>query len=89
MLAGQLNTHRQPPGHACPEQAGKAPRRYMHSGRSTPAAVVAAHDSLFCTILRPKTGLRCAPRGNLLYVKVGRRRVITRQRLHQFLGLAS
>jgi len=28
-------------------------------------------------------------RGNLSYVKVGRRRVITRQHLHQFLGLAS
>ena len=28
-------------------------------------------------------------RGNLLYVKVGRRRVITRQHLQQFLGLAS
>jgi excisionase family DNA binding protein len=28
-------------------------------------------------------------RGNLLYVKVGRRRVITRQHLEQFLGLAS
>ena len=30
--------------------------------------------------------MRC---GNLLYVKVGRRRVITRQHLQQFLGLAS
>jgi excisionase family DNA binding protein len=28
-------------------------------------------------------------RGNLLYLKVGRRRVITRQHLQQFLGLAS
>jgi hypothetical protein len=28
-------------------------------------------------------------RGNLLYVKVGRRRIITRQHLQQFLGLAS
>jgi excisionase family DNA binding protein len=28
-------------------------------------------------------------RGNLLYVKVGKRRVITRQHLQQFLGLAS
>ena len=28
-------------------------------------------------------------RGNLLYVKVGRRRLITRQHLQQFLGLAS
>jgi excisionase family DNA binding protein len=28
-------------------------------------------------------------RGNLEYVKVGRRRVITRQHLQQFLGLAS
>jgi excisionase family DNA binding protein len=28
-------------------------------------------------------------RGNLSYVKVGRRRVITRQHLQQFLGLAS
>jgi excisionase family DNA binding protein len=28
-------------------------------------------------------------RGNLLYVKVGRRRVITRQHLQQFLGLAT
>jgi excisionase family DNA binding protein len=28
-------------------------------------------------------------RGNLLYVKVGRRRVITRKHLQQFLGLAS
>jgi excisionase family DNA binding protein len=28
-------------------------------------------------------------RGHLLYVKVGRRRVITRQHLQQFLGLAS
>jgi len=28
-------------------------------------------------------------RGSLLYVKVGRRRVITRQDLQQFLGLAS
>lgn len=28
-------------------------------------------------------------RGNLSYVKVGRRRIITRQHLHQFLGLAS
>ena len=28
-------------------------------------------------------------RGNLVYVKVGRRRVITRQHLQQFLGLAS
>ena len=28
-------------------------------------------------------------RGNLPYVKVGRRRVITRQHLQQFLGLAS
>jgi excisionase family DNA binding protein len=27
-------------------------------------------------------------RGNLLYLKVGRRRVITRQHLQQFLGLA-
>ena len=28
-------------------------------------------------------------RGNLAYVKVGRRRLITRQHLQQFLGLAS
>jgi excisionase family DNA binding protein len=28
-------------------------------------------------------------RGNLSYVKIGRRRVITRQHLQQFLGLAS
>ena len=28
-------------------------------------------------------------RGNLLYVKVGRRRVITRQHLQQFLGLST
>ena len=28
-------------------------------------------------------------RGNLAYVKVGRRRLITRQRLNQFLGIAS
>jgi excisionase family DNA binding protein len=28
-------------------------------------------------------------RGNLSYVKVGRRRIITRQHLQQFLGLAS
>ena len=28
-------------------------------------------------------------RGNLLYTKVGRRRIITRQHLQQFLGLAS
>jgi excisionase family DNA binding protein len=28
-------------------------------------------------------------RGNLTYVKVGRRRLITRQHLNQFLGIAS
>jgi hypothetical protein len=28
-------------------------------------------------------------RGNLTYLKVGRRRVITRQHLNQFLGIAS
>ena len=28
-------------------------------------------------------------RGNLLYVKIGRRRLITRQHLEQFLGVAS
>jgi excisionase family DNA binding protein len=28
-------------------------------------------------------------RGNLRYVKVGRRRIITRQHLNQFLGIAS
>ena len=28
-------------------------------------------------------------RGNLAYVKVGRRRLITRQHLNQFLGIAS
>jgi excisionase family DNA binding protein len=28
-------------------------------------------------------------RGNLVYVKVGRRRLITRQHLNQFLGIAS
>ena len=28
-------------------------------------------------------------RGNLIYVKIGRRRLITRQHLNQFLGIAS
>jgi excisionase family DNA binding protein len=28
-------------------------------------------------------------RGNLSYIKIGRRRLITRQHLQQFLGLAS
>ena len=28
-------------------------------------------------------------RGRLIYIKVGRRRIITRQHLHQFLGMAS
>jgi excisionase family DNA binding protein len=28
-------------------------------------------------------------RGNLIYIKVGRRRLITRHHLHQFLGVAS
>jgi hypothetical protein len=32
---------------------------------------------------------RDAPSGRLAYVKVGRRRLITRQHLRQFLGIAS
>jgi len=70
-----------PPG----DDSAAAARQDPHSGRlAHPVDEAARLTGLSRDLLYDEMR-----RGNLAYVKVGRRRVITRQHLQQFLGIAS
>ena len=67
-----------PPQAASPEQ-GPPAERLAYSVDEAARLTGLSRDLLYDEMRR----------GNLAYVKVGRRRLITRQHLNQFLGIAS
>ena len=88
---GPADPARRTPGPAPPEDDGPAAAAASRAGQDpqTGRLAYSVDEAARLTGLSRDLLYDEMRRGNLAYVKVGRRRLITRQHLQQFLGIAS
>jgi excisionase family DNA binding protein len=88
---GPADPPRRTPGPAPPEDDGPTAAAASRAGRDqqTGRLAYSVDEAARLTGLSRDLLYDQMRRGNLAYVKVGRRRLITRQHLQQFLGIAS